>query len=290
MKVLIVIANFGTNQVDCIKKCIEEYKSWPWEIDIVINSNIPLNIDGVKDNVLTLKSTLLYPRSTWKTIYENKGKYDLYIALEADIFITYENIKFWLESTKTLPVDIYSKFMRYEIDESSNLPSPMNRQYNDMHHMNDTWKWNYDSPFIHEGITYAECNNWNQACLVFNNNHLDFLSSKIDMNDLDWYNPSINFPWDSIERWNFDIFYYFRKNVTSISHFDKILVHHMQNRYAKIPPSDPNYWMRGIDEETMQDHIKLLKFYAQHWKITEDFLNENPGYALEGINHNGGIK
>ena len=40
MKILIVIANFGTNQVDCIKKSIEEYKSWPEEIDIIINSNI----------------------------------------------------------------------------------------------------------------------------------------------------------------------------------------------------------------------------------------------------------
>jgi hypothetical protein len=59
MKILIVIANFGTNQVDCIKKSIEEYRSWPEEIDIIVNSNIPLNINEVQDNILTLKSNLL---------------------------------------------------------------------------------------------------------------------------------------------------------------------------------------------------------------------------------------
>ena len=64
----------------------------------------------------------------------------------------------------------------------------------------------------------------------------------------------------------------------------------MQNRFAKIPKDSPLYWMRGIDEETMQGHIKLLDFYAKHWKVTEDFLNQNPGYTLEGVSHNKGIK
>jgi hypothetical protein len=64
----------------------------------------------------------------------------------------------------------------------------------------------------------------------------------------------------------------------------------MQNRFAKIPKDSSLYWMRGIDEETMQGHIKLLNFYAQHWKVTEDFMNENLEYILEGMNHNKGIK
>jgi len=290
MKILIVIANYGVNQINYAKQLVKEYKSWPEEVDVIINTNVALNIEGAVDNVMLLEDTMLYPKSTLRTIYENKGKYDLYIFCEADVLITYKNIKYWLQATNDLPLDIYAGFMRYEIDEASNKPYPANRSYNDMHHQRNPWVWDYDSVFVHKGIAYAQFTNTHQACLVFNDAQLDFIHSKMDISDINHINPNVNFPHNALERVDMDIFPFFRKKVLPISRFDDCLVHHVQNRYVNIPPSDPNYWMKGVDEETMQHHITLLNFYAQHWQVTENFMLANPGYSLEGVNHNKGIK
>ena len=72
MKILMVIANYGVNQIDYAKQLVKEYKSWPDEVDVIINTNVALNIDGAVDNVMQLEDTMLYPKSALRTIYENK--------------------------------------------------------------------------------------------------------------------------------------------------------------------------------------------------------------------------
>lgn len=286
MKILVVIANYGIKQKEYIVQMVKEFKSYPVEVDIIINSNVALNIEGTIDNVFDLEDKEKYPLSTRKTILQNKGKYDLYIFTEGDMLITWNNIKFWLESTSNLPTDIITGFMRYEIDENLNKEFPLNRTYCDMHHMNNPWVWDYDSPFIHRDIIYAEFTNKHQGCFILNNDHLNYVTSKIDFNDIDTKYTV----YGVIERANMDVFSCFRKKLIAISHFDNSLIHHMSNRMSKIPSNSEIYWMRGVDEETMQNHIKLLKFYAKHWKVNEEFTIENPNYILNGVNHNKGIK
>jgi len=38
MKILMVIANYGINQIDYAKQLVKEYKSWPDEVDVIIKT------------------------------------------------------------------------------------------------------------------------------------------------------------------------------------------------------------------------------------------------------------
>jgi len=275
LKTLVVISNFGYNQINYLKQTINEFKSYPGEIDIIVNTDVPTNIRGIKDNILKLKNTYQYPLSCWRTILENKGKYDLYIFNENDILIKYNTVKFWLKCTKSLPVDVITGFIRIELDELSNLSYPENIQFPDMHQINNPWIWDLNSPFNHEGITYAEFTNIHQGCFILNNEHLDYVTSKIDMNDLDTkYTQNYGIQ----ERANADIFSLFRKKIIPISHFDKIWIHHLPNRFAKL---GPDHWQRGVDYQFMESQIKYLLLLAKHWQINEDFLKENKHYSID---------
>lgn len=282
MRILVIISNFGYNQINYLRQVVEEFQSYPEDIDIIINTDVFIDTKGVTNNILKLENTLQYPLSCWKTLLENKGKYDLYIFNENDQLIRYETIKFWLKCTESLPVDCITGFLRYEIDEQSLLSYPENRQYPDMHQMNNPWVWDYNSPFIHNDITYAQFTNLHQGCFVLNNKHLDYITSKIDLNDID---TKYTLNYGIQERANADIFSIFRKKLIPISHFDKILVHHLSNRFAKLGPT---HWQRGVDYQTMKTQIDFLLLTAKHWKLNEDFLNEYPEYILE--THNKGIK
>jgi hypothetical protein len=281
MKILVVIANYGLEQIQYLKQIVQEFQSYPMEVDIIVNTDVYVDIEGIKNNVLKLENTYQYPLSCWRTILEHKDKYDLYIFNENDILIKYQTIDFWLECTKSLPIDCITGFIRIELDELCDLSYPENVQFPDMHQMNNPWVWDSESVFVHNGVSYAQFTNIHQGCFVLNNEHLNYVTSKIDMNDLDTkYTQNYGIQ----ERANADIFALFRKKIIPISHFDKIWIHHLPNRFAKLGPT---HWQRGVDYKFMKSQIDYLIFLAKHWEINEEFLTSNPQYLIE--NHNKGI-
>jgi hypothetical protein len=272
MKILVVIANYGLEQIQYLKQIVQEFQSYPCDVDIIINTNVATGVENVKDNIFELENKMEYPLSTWKTILENKGKYDLYIMDENDILITWDNIKFWLESTQYLPVDIITGFLRYEIDEKSSLEYPYNREYCDIHRKQNPYYWDVKSTFILNGITYSALSNLHQGCFILNNNHLNYVCEKINLNDL---TTRLTHNYGIQERANSEIFNCFRKKIIPISeqHFEKILIHHLPNRFAKY---DSEYWQRGINYETMSEIQNYLMLISKHWELNNDFIQKHP--------------
>lgn len=124
MKIKVAIANYGESQLDCLKKVIEEFKSYKkYEVDITVYTTIPLE-----------EKHKLYPESIGtnlpyvcrKDMADSIDDYDLFLYDENDMLITEDNIDAFLEHQETLLEDQVSGFIRYELNDGNKILVDMN--------------------------------------------------------------------------------------------------------------------------------------------------------------------
>ena len=90
MKVLVVIANYGTSNDIYLHRLLEEYRTMPYDVDIVVLSNVPKALGTDVELVLTPppKDPHAFPFAHKKILAERMPHYDLFIYSEDDTLIT----------------------------------------------------------------------------------------------------------------------------------------------------------------------------------------------------------
>jgi 2-polyprenyl-3-methyl-5-hydroxy-6-metoxy-1,4-benzoquinol methylase len=117
MKVLVAIASYGTKNDQHLLRLVAEYRSMPFDVDIVVLSNLQREIaPGVQVLVVDLQGknpwTLPFPH---KQIFADRvNEYDLFIYSEDDTLVTERNLCAFLEVSAELPENEIAGFLRYE--------------------------------------------------------------------------------------------------------------------------------------------------------------------------------
>ncbi len=99
-----------------LKKLLEEYSSMPFEINIVVLSNISKDLGPDIEVMVGLptKDPRSLPIGHKRFFADKVNDYDLFIYTEDDILITEKNIRSFLEVTKILPDNEIAGFTLYE--------------------------------------------------------------------------------------------------------------------------------------------------------------------------------
>ena len=104
MKLLVVIANYGTNQLSHLDKVLYEYKNYKnIDVDIIVHTNETISNNVNQILIKNLDNWNRLPFTTRKTIFDRKDDYDLFIYSENDHLITENNVKSFLNVTHILP-------------------------------------------------------------------------------------------------------------------------------------------------------------------------------------------
>src|SRR5947209_4374656 len=116
LKILVVVANYGTGNDQYLYKLLREYRSMPYSLDIVVTSNIQKQFGSDVDVVVGLptKDPRSLPFAHRRLFADRVGKYDLFIYSEDDTLITRTNIEAFLAATAVLPAREVPGFLRVE--------------------------------------------------------------------------------------------------------------------------------------------------------------------------------
>lgn len=127
MKVLVSIVSHGIQNDRYLLQLISEYKSMPFDVDIIVLSNIPKQVPpGVELRVVDLrgKNPCWLPFAHKQIHADRLNQYDLFIFGEDDTLIREHNIRAFLEVSAVLPETEVPGFLRFEQcpDGSLNYP------------------------------------------------------------------------------------------------------------------------------------------------------------------------
>jgi SAM-dependent methyltransferase len=116
MKILVSVANFGTKNDGYLARVLAEYRSMPYQIDLVVTSNLPKDLGKDVEVIVGLpsKNPHSLPFAHKRIFGERKDAYDLFIYTEDDILITQRNIEAFLRIEQILPATEIVGFFRYE--------------------------------------------------------------------------------------------------------------------------------------------------------------------------------
>ncbi|MEM9882371.1 MAG: hypothetical protein AAF800_05595 [Planctomycetota bacterium] len=115
MKVLICIANFGTKNLTHLERMIREFRSMPYEIEIVVDTTVALDrFEGITQRMFdeSIGRRLVFTHRPYMA--ERRHEFDLFVFTENDILITHRNLEAYLRVTSFLPDGQITGFMRYE--------------------------------------------------------------------------------------------------------------------------------------------------------------------------------
>ena len=103
-RILVAVASYGTSNDRYLERIIQEYRSMPFAIDIVVVSNIDKKlVPGVECLVgIPTKNPWSLPFAHRKLFTDRCDHYDLFIYSEDDILITERNLRAWLELNQCL--------------------------------------------------------------------------------------------------------------------------------------------------------------------------------------------
>jgi len=165
VKILVAIANYGTKNMHFLRILIKEYRSMPYQIDIVIFSNLPKELgSGVEVKVgLPYKNPRSLPFAHKTLFAERASDYDLFIYSEDDTLITENNIKAFLDVTSILPENDIAGFIRFEIDSLGK------KYYSTVH---SHFHWIPDSVKLIDKYTFARYTNDHSGCHLLTRNQL----------------------------------------------------------------------------------------------------------------------
>jgi len=231
MRILVVIASFGSNNDAYLKRVIAEYRSMPFQVDIVVVSNIHKNLGTAVEVRVGLpdeKTPQSLPFAHRAVFAERALDYDLFIYTEDDILITARNIDAFLGQSAVLPTNQVPGFLRFERTPSDDI------QYCDIH---AGFCWDAQSVETLEGLTFAYFSNEHAGCYILTRSQL---RTALDSGGF------LLVPHDGIygmlESAATDI--YTRcdlKKMICISKIDDASVHHLPNKYFDrfgLPQSD----------------------------------------------------
>ena len=222
MKILVAIASYGTGNDQYLSELVREYRSMPFDVDIVVLSNMPKKVaSGVEVVVVDLHGKNPWPLPfPHKQIFASRlNDYDLFIYSEDDTLVTEKNIRAFLEASSVLPDDEVPGFFRFEraLDGGVNYPEVHGR-----------FHWDPQSVRLRGKYTLAYFTNEHAACYALTRKQLQ---RAIDSGGYlvgphqGKYDLLCSAATDPYTQCGL-------RKLVCISHLDDFLIHHLPNKYV----------------------------------------------------------
>jgi 2-polyprenyl-3-methyl-5-hydroxy-6-metoxy-1,4-benzoquinol methylase len=123
LRILVVIASYGTKHLLFLKELIRTYRRMPFAVDVVVVSEKPKDLGLDVEVVVGLPS-----RNPWTLPFAHKpimaqrvNDYDLFVYSEDDIGAHEGHIRAFLGVTPHLASDEIAGFVRYEVDPAGRI-------------------------------------------------------------------------------------------------------------------------------------------------------------------------
>ena len=244
--VLVSLVNFGEEQINYLSQVVTELKTFKkYNVTIVVNSNVPLHIDGIdKVNIINnLKDFQLLPLTCRKTIWENKDNFDIFIYGENDHLFKEHHIDKHIEYTKILPKNRISGLIQYEENENGVFYPGYHAHYD----------WDYNSIEEYDGKKFAHFNNVHQATFILTKEQLHNIGKLHD------FTKFLGESKYSVKcKVNTDIYDFGgMKKMICISEFKENLIHHLPNLYID-GEKGRNKNQRADNKKMSESILKLL--------------------------------
>jgi 2-polyprenyl-3-methyl-5-hydroxy-6-metoxy-1,4-benzoquinol methylase len=266
LRLLVVIANYGTANDKYLSRLIDEYRSMPYYTDIIVLSNVPKDLGPDIQVVVGLPS-----KNPWslpfahKQVFANRiNDYDLFVYSEDDILITRKNVEAFLRVSAVLPDDEVAGFLRFENDKDGRLFHP------DVH-----WACHWEARSVRSraGYTFAFLSNEHAGCYVLTRQQLQraiqsggFLVGP-HQGEYQMLETAATDPYTQCG---------FTKLIC-ISHLKDFLVHHLPNKYVgKL----------GLDAAQFQHQIRALLRIAAEGDMPCPLLNTHPEFKAPRFGKN----
>ncbi|OCK58177.1 methyltransferase domain-containing protein [Bradyrhizobium sp. LMTR 3] len=252
LRVLVALASYGTSNDRYLARLIREYRSMPFDIDIVVLSNIDKSGRGVECRVGTpAKNPWSLPFAHKPLFAERANKYDLFIYSEDDILITEKNLRAFLEVTAVLQQDEIAGYLRIE------KGSDGEENYPDIH---ENFHWDSTSVRSRGRYTLAHLTNEHAACYVLTQAQLrtaiqsgGFLVDPYE-GKYDLLCTAATDPYTQCGL----------KKFVPVSHVDDFTVHHLSNKYVGRV---------GISAAELRDQTEALIRIAERCKTPSPLFN-----------------
>jgi SAM-dependent methyltransferase len=165
VKILVALANYGTNNDPFLKRVLDEYHTMPYQVDVVVLSNLPKDFGpGVEVIVgVPYKNPFAFPFAHKKLLAERLSQYDLFIYAEDDILISQRNIEAFLRATVVLLENELAGLFIAESSKDGTL------SYCVLH---GHYHWDLDSVRVRGEYTLARCTNEHSACFLLTQEQL----------------------------------------------------------------------------------------------------------------------
>ena len=116
VKMLVVIASYGSANDRHLLRVLGEYRSMPYAIDIVVLSNAPKDLGSDISVIVGLpnKHPWSLPFGHKRIFADRVNDYDLFVYSEDDMLITERNVEAFRHATTLLQDDEIAGFLRFE--------------------------------------------------------------------------------------------------------------------------------------------------------------------------------
>ena len=253
VKLLVVLVNYGSEQINFLYKVIDELRTFSkYEVTIVVNSNIELDIQGVDHvNVIELDNYQLLPMTCRQVIDSEADNFDYFIFSENDHLWQEHHVDKFIEYESILPENRIAGLIQYEEDHTG--------KYYPAYHAH--FDWDYNSVEEYGGKKFAHFTNVHQASFIISKEQLEAIKREKDFTQFfsnDHYSVKC--------KTNTDIYLYCgMKKVICISEFNDNLIHHLPNvyingadGYVKEDGSIGKRAKQRSDDNRMQNALKKL--------------------------------
>lgn len=120
LRLLVVIASFGSKNLQLLKKQIACYQQMDFDVDVVVVSNDAKDLGHDVETVvgLPIGNPWSLPFAHKPIFLERVDQYDLFAYSEDDIGVTEANIKAFIEVNRHLHANEVAGFIRYELNSA----------------------------------------------------------------------------------------------------------------------------------------------------------------------------
>jgi SAM-dependent methyltransferase len=253
MKILVAIANYGSKNDGYLSRVLSEYRSMPYQLDLVVTSNLHKDLGRDVEVIrgLPSKNPHSLPFAHKRVFAERKDAYDLFIYTEDDILITRRNIEAFLRVSGILPQQELAGFFRWEQHPDGT------RFYPDAHYF---YRWMPDSVKVIGDHTFARFTNVHSGCYALTRSQLAqaIISGGFRV-------PPHEHKYGMLETAATDPYTQcgFTK-VIALSHFEDFLVSHLPNKYIGS--------QLGLDASEFCKQLELLLHRRQSPLAGESLL------------------
>ena len=227
--ILAVLVNYGEDQLQYLQQVVTELKSFKnYKVSIIVNSNIPLDIEGIDQvNIIELDDYQLLPLTCRQVIWDHREDFDVFLFGENDHLFKEYHVDRHLEYTNILPSDKISGLLQYEqIDEKLYFPA-----------WHASYDWDYSNIEEYGGKKFAHFSNLHQATFILTREQLNKIGGIYDFTK---YFKGPNHPQYSKKCLvNTEIYEYCNmKKLICISDLKENFIHHLPNKYIKKHPQE----------------------------------------------------